>query len=449
MIISSDLLENTCKNTIETILLCLEHATKGTIYHIGPMPELQAVRIASGIREERRGQIKWGLPGVSDYNDPGKSWEEYRDKPGRPLEAMGWCVEKQKSWTADNPGENSRSVRKQVSGELEDTYHMEPVLVSKKDLYGNRLHMLDYPLDWQGNPIWQDTDYVVVAVIKIHFLPLTITRGDRSTKIIKKLSRTLGTQMLSLQLRESLLKGQKELARQRLQSCNILAHELRNTLMKLSFAFGAINAEISFLREQWEIELRKVFPELEDKRVILERLNHLIRLRIPRMNGSKELIRLANELLTEEKELSDISLIPRQAEQWLNEKIKPKWDRLLLESQAWDADKEEIQQLLERLRKAFWIGTDKDLVRKMNHLPEDLRIKWPELAYTRFCAENLSLLDEILELLQHPALNIPHKQHTQKIFTCLKALIKIIPEIERRTNTIISCLKNGISYEDL
>jgi hypothetical protein len=447
MLIDSDLLETTCKNTIETILLCLGHAIKGTIYLIGPMPELQAVRITSGVREEGSAQIKWGLPGVSDYNPPGKTWEQYRDQPERALEAMAWCVEKQKSWTSDNPNENIRSVRKQVLGEMEDFHHMEPVLVSKKDLYGNVLHLLQYPVDWRGNTIWQDADYVVVAVIKIHFLPHAIARGDSSTRIIKRLSRTLGTEMLSLQLRGNLLAGQRELARQRIESCNVVAHELRNTLTKLSLAFGAINAEIAFLREQWELELRKTFPELQDKRVILERLNELIRLRIPRINGSEELANLARQLQADQKQLSALFLLPYQEDQWLDVKLQPKWDRLLSESQAWVADREEIRELLNSLSKTIWAGMDPVLAQKLTHLPEDLRTQWPRLVYTRLSPETISLLDEIIQLLQHPVLNIPHNQHTKKVFISLHALVKIIPEIEKRVNTVISCLKTGTSHE--
>ena len=44
MIINDDILERTCKDMIETILLCLSEATKGTIYRIGPMPELRTIR---------------------------------------------------------------------------------------------------------------------------------------------------------------------------------------------------------------------------------------------------------------------------------------------------------------------------------------------------------------------------------------------------------------------
>lgn len=448
MQISADLLEKTCMDIIETILLCLENATKGTIYRVGPMPELRTIRVTSGIREEESGVIRWGLPEASDYNYPGKMWTDYRDQPGRILEAMGWCVQTQKSWTSDNPYEDWRSVRKQLAGEPEDFHHMEPVLVHHKDLYGPQAHKLEYPLDWQGFPIWQNTEYVVVAVIKIHFLPYTIKRGDRSTKVIKKLSRNLATEMLSLHLRESYLKGREILARKRLQSTNVLAHELRNATVKLSFAFAAVNAELSFLREQWEMELRKAVPDLDDKRVILKRLNQLICSRISFLNGSVELIQLTKDLIEIQSELRNLYLLPEQEEKWVNNRIQPRWDRLLSKSRAWEGDVEEIQELLDMLRKAVWIGMDENLARKVEHLPEDLRIKWPKIVYTRFSPEKISLLAETLELLDHPELNIPHKQHSRKVFISLKALIEIIPEIEERSNVIISSLKSDDLFEE-
>jgi hypothetical protein len=91
MQINPDLLEKTCKNMIECILCCVECATKGAIYTIGAMLELRAERITSGIRDD--GQIIWGLPQDSDYNPPGKTWQQYRDTPGNLMEAMGRCVE--------------------------------------------------------------------------------------------------------------------------------------------------------------------------------------------------------------------------------------------------------------------------------------------------------------------------------------------------------------------
>lgn len=443
MVVSREILEKTCKNMIETILLCLEKATKGTIYSVGPMPQLQAVRITSGIRNN--GEIQWGLPQASDYNFPGKNWEEYRDHPGKALEAMGWCVERQKSWTSDNPYEDIRSVRKQLHGEVEDFHHMEPVLVRKKDLYGEQIRDLEYPLDWQKSPIWQSSEYVVVAVIKIHFVPQGVRRGDRHTRIIKKLSRTLGTELLSLHLRETLSEAQKELSRQRLQTCNELADQLRNALMRLGFIFPAINAEMSFLREQWEAQLKKALPEMEDKQTILARLNEVILLGLPKLNGAKDLAQLGKELMVEQEELATLFPLPQQGEQWFKNKIQRKWHRLLAESHVWDTNKEEVYDLLERLQKAIWLATDQSLSQKVEHIPEDLRTKWTELAYVHFPTDKLTTLGEVLEFLNHPALDIPHKQQCKRVLSSLKFLVEVMPEIESRVSRVICSLKNGDS----
>ncbi len=448
MIINDDILERPCKDMIETILLCLSEATKGTIYRIDPMPELRSVRVTSGLRDEATGTIFWGLQEYSDYNYPGKCWEDYKDKPGRPLEAMAWCVEKAKSWTADDPYEDRRSVRKQLANEVEDYHHMEPVLIKKSYLYGDQAGDLEYPVDFRGNPIWKDCDDIVVAIVKIHFKKGMIQRGDHSTKVIKKLSRTLGTQLLSLHIRETLSDAQKELARQRLQSCNVLAHELRNTLIKLGFIFSAINAEISFLREQWESQIALACPGIENKRAILEKLSRLIESKLPQEEQPNNLALLCEKLMAEQSELAGLPLMPGLGEKWVDNKIRPKWQKLMVESNAWDTSREEILALLSRLKEAMWLGTNEDLACKIEHLPDDLRSIWPKLAYVDFTVDKMTILDQILKFLDHPELKIPHKQQTKKVLTSLKALAEMIPEVEERTNRIILSLRDG-SFETM
>jgi hypothetical protein len=447
VIISSDVLERTCKGMIENILFCLSNATKGTIYRVGPMPQLQAIRVTSGIRIPGSEELQWGLPEVSDYNYPGKTWDQYRDRPDRVKEAMGWCVEKQKSWTADDPYEDDRSVRKQVNGEIEDAHHMEPVLVRKADLYWDQVHHPEYPLDDEPKMIWRDSEYVVVGVIKIHFKPGTIKRGDRSTKIIKKLSRTLGTELLSLHIRETLSEAHETLTRQRLQSCNVLAHEMRNTLVKLGFIFSAINAEIGYLREQWESQVEKAFPGIPCKRMVLARLCEVIQSRLPQLNGASKSTELARELLSEQQQLANMPLMPHVGEKWVKNRIIPKWCWLLSADTIWKVEEEEIRRLLEQLESAIWIGMDRDLAQRVEHLPPDLRSAWPRLAYVDFRAENMSILEEIIHFLDHPSLEMPHRQQTKKILTSLKALVEMIPELEERANRIIFSLKNGSSME--
>jgi hypothetical protein len=411
------------------------------------MPELRTVRVTSGIRSEATGEIFWGFNEYSDYNHPGKCWEDYKDRPGRPLEAMAWCVEKAKSWTADDPEEDCRSVRKQLSNEVEDYHHMEPVLINKSYLYGDQPDSLEFPVDSNGNAIWKDCENLVVAVIKIHFKRGHIKRGDHSTKVIKKLSRTLGTQLLSLHIRETLSEAQKDLARQRLQSCNVLAHELRNTLIKLGFIFSAINAEISFLREQWESQIALACPDLENKGAILGKLNDLIESNLPQMNGTILLQRLCETLMAEQRELADLPLMPGLGEKWVDNKIKPKWRKLMLESDAWECRREEIDSLLGRLKDAMWLGTNEKLACRVAHLPDDLRAIWPKVAYVDFTVDKLMTLEQILNFLDHPDLKIPHKQQTKKILISLKALVEMIPEVEERTNRIILSLRNG-SFEN-
>ena len=106
MSISRGVLEDVCKKMIRMIIFCLPDAFRGTIYSVGPVPDLRVIRIASGRKNGNTDEIIWGAANPSDYDFPGKGWEGYRDCPGGILEAMAWCVERQKSWTADDPQNN-------------------------------------------------------------------------------------------------------------------------------------------------------------------------------------------------------------------------------------------------------------------------------------------------------------------------------------------------------
>jgi len=87
------------------------------------------------------------------------------------------------------------------------------------------------------------------AVVKFHFLPGTIRRGDRSTKAFKELCYCLGTEMLSLHARrlpstrKKLIKdrgGDLQRPRARVQEPDVESR---------FFAYRAVNNEISHLRE--------------------------------------------------------------------------------------------------------------------------------------------------------------------------------------------------------
>lgn len=439
------LLVATCKTMIRTILLCLDNATKGTIYKIGLMPELTAVRVLSGYRKPGTDELEWGLPADSEYNPPGKKWEMYRDQPGRPLEAMGWCVERQTSWTADNPIEDPRSVRKQISGVPEDEFHMEPVLIRKKNLYGNS-SKIEYPVDWQGKPIWRDSEHVVSAVVKIHFQPGSLRAGDRSTVIVRNLARSLGSELLSLWFREKLYYASKELARQRLQSCEILAHELRNTLVKLGFVFSGINAQIGILRERWEKLLRDHLPEMEWKQPLLETLSGLLGEGIEQLPFPGELFDLGKKLLAEQKELATLYLPPFQEREWMKNKIYPKWEKLLSATTLWDRGK--IESLLRRLESSLSTGMSYDPSLGIDGLPSELLTRWSKLAYVQITSGNLLQLDEVIRLVEEPTLPISHKEQMLRVLKSSRAIVQTIQEVEEKASSILQSLRFGNRAED-
>ena len=152
---------------------------------------------------------------------------------------------------------------------------------------------------------------------------------------------------------------------------------------------------------------------------------------------------VSEELLADQMLVVNAFLLPKNGKAWLDNKIRPKWHRLLTECQAWDGYKEDVVQLLTRLEDAIRIVGDEELAEKMGHIHEDLRVQWPKLAYTEFSTANLSLLEDVLRLLEHPELNIKHKQQLSKLLTSLKALADITSLIEDRMNRMLLSLKSG------
>jgi hypothetical protein len=443
MRISAQVLEDACKKMIRMILFCLRDAFRGTIYSVGPILDLQTIRIASGRRNGETDEIIWGAANSSDYDYPGKGWEEYRDRPGGLLEAMAWCVEKQKSWTAEDPENNIRCVRKQLEGKAgEDYHHMEPVLVKKADLWDDMPPTGVFPEDSTGKPLWVDSAYATVAVIKIHFLPGTIKQSDRSTRVIKELSHSLGTQMLSLHAREVALEKEEKLIEERREICNVLAHEFRNLVPRIGFAYRAINNEISYLREAWENLIYDHCPEQSSKRAILQQLDEILRdieTEYGASNAANDIARVSRY----QQQLMESCFLPHQNESWLRNQIRPLWQAILAKTKS-NADlKNQIKELLEDLRKSFHLGLDKRLREKIDCIPGEIKEKWVDLAYREINGKNNGMHKQYIEFLDNADLDLPRKRHCAKNLVYLKSLVELIPEVEKKLNHRLEQLKNS------
>lgn len=434
--INKQALESACKEIIETILFCLPDAFKGTVYKIGAPPHITAKRVTSGIIDEERQRIFWGLPERSDYNPPGRTWLDYRDQPDRPLEAMAWCVERQKSWTSEDPTADQRSVRLQTEGILEDFHHMEPVLIRKKDLYANNHAHLDYPRNYEGQTLWEDTDYVVAAVIKIHFRPNTIKIGSPETRLIKRLSRAFGTELLSYQLREESMEAMKQLAQDKLDSCNILADSLRNAITKSGLIFSLIKLELGCLRVQWENLVFQHADRRNEKEEAIQQLDTMLQ----NVANGEESVR---ELIEVQKRFLTFSLPPTLGEAWIDMQIEKRWSDLLKRLSSGGELAGTVSEVLEKLRKSLHRGKDPELLASCDFMPEPLKKEWVELIYRDVQQMDFEYLGRVISMLENPSLSLPFQEKSRKSLIHLKTLFEIMDQLEKSTNTVLQRLLNG------
>jgi hypothetical protein len=440
--IEKAVLEKACKEMIETILLCLPNAFKGTIYRIGKPPDLIAERITSGVNGDQENEIAWGLPAKSDYNPPGKPWVAYRDTPGRPLEAMSWCVEKQQSWTVEDPSHDIRSVRLQTKKGLPDCHHMEPVLVRKSDLNLDLYSTIEYPKDYEGNGIWRDSDYVVVAVIKIHFNPRTIKIHDHGTKVIKKLSRSLGTELLSYQMSKNSVQAMQGLARDRLQACNLLADSLRNSITKSGMIFSLVKQEMGYLRDQWEQILIEEQDGENPKVEGIEKLNSILLTMKDADEGMKGILAKAHNKFLE------LSLPPKQGEKWVSMQIVERWKELLHKYPQGNEQRILIWQVIENLKRSLYFGQDPSIIGHYDKIPEELRLEWIDLIYRDTDRFDAPVLDRLIKILGNPSINIPSRKRSRKTLVQLKVLAETMNHLERDTNFLLNQVLNGNGDRD-
>lgn len=441
--IDEAVLKKACMEMIETIFVCLPNAFKGTIYKVGKPPELNVERITSGVIGDSRQKILWGLPASSGYSPPGKSWLEYRDEPGRPLEAMAWCVERQKSWTTEDPFKDSRSVRLQVENQPEDYQHMEPVLVRKADLQQNMYSSNAYPYNFTGDILWKDSEYIVVAVIKIHFRPHTIRMDSHETRVIKKLSRSLGTELLSYQLRQDSMKAIQDLAKDRLNACNYLADSLRNVITKSGIIFTLIKQEIRHLRQEWEDILIKELNEKDLKKEGLENLTNIL-MELYFLDGDTR-----NNMMDSVNKFSKLPLSPERGRKWISMQIEQRWNDIIGNHDIKENIRSEIYRNIENLKKSLNFGRDDHILERYNNMPKNLKNEWVRLIYHSSESFDRNYLDRLIDVLESPELDLPSRERSRKSLIQLKALGETMSQLERNTNFLLRQVLNGNKNMDI
>ncbi|HIC86029.1 MAG TPA: hypothetical protein EYP06_07030 [Desulfobacterales bacterium] len=278
---------------------------------------------------------------------------------------------------------------------------------------------------------------MVVAVIKIHFRANTIKTNSAETKIISKLSRILGTELLSYRLHEQSLKAMRDLARDKLNSCNILSDSLRNTISKSGLIFSLIKQELGFLREQWESMVLAGVDAGRTKQQVISALNELL------MSTGNQQAPMGQTLREVQDRFLELSLPPERGENWVRMQIEERWNQFLVLYQLDGHFKEEVAKKISLLKRSLYLGKDPEIISSFNGMPEEIKREWVELIYRNVESIDEDFLDRIIQLLGHKELRLPYKEKSRKSLMKLKALAKTIGELEENTNLVLRRVLNG------
>jgi hypothetical protein len=232
----------------------------------------------------------------------------------------------------------------------------------------------------------------------------------------------------------------------RIESCNVLAHDLRNPIMKLGFIASAINTEIAFFRELWEDYLVSHVPGLSSKKELLQGLNRLALEIQSRIDPDHHLYSAFHQIVEYQRDLIVSNYLPEKAIDKIDRNIIPLWSNILDDLMSKGIiSPEESKAVLEKLnllKEAVYYGIRDEIIKVVNHIPEDFKEKWVDLAYREFSFDNIELLNELIALLDKAPIEVPHHNHIRKNLFYLKTLAEVVQELNSRVATIIETLKN-------
>ena len=237
------------------------------------------------------------------------------------------------------------------------------------------------------------------------------------------------------------MKAVEQLARDRLNACNLLADSLRNTITKSGIIIYLVKQEIGHLRDQWEGILLKKRKGKNGKVEAIKELNELL---LGLGEGDGDLYR---DLLNAQNKFLTLSLPPQIGENWVTKQIEIRWAELLRRHPQDSQKQEIIRQTINKLKKVLYFGQKPESIAKYDKIPEGTKLELVELLYRNNDHFDASSLERLIEILDNSALNIPSRERSKKTLTQLKALGETMSQLERNTNFLLHQVLNGGAEE--
>ena len=445
--ISSPLLERLCQRSTELQLLCLPQARKVAFYSVGPVPHLRITCVGAAERNRETNEVKWRGSTEMDSEVSGKTWKDLLDSSTGDLDVWSSCLRNQRAWTSSGSKDDFRRLVEKSRGKLSDNhFHLEPVLMSKADLWDSMPPPSVYPRDRGGKPLWLSTDSITVALIKIDFAPESSPFGPDYWQITKELTQALAIQLLHLHSKQSLSKKMEVIQEERDEIKEILISQIRKIMTKLGLVYRVIDNEVAYLRESWENIIHECHPGQPCRANIVEQLNLLLQ----ELNIDHKVVaesESVKKLVWYQNKLAEYCFLPEENEVWFQQKILPLWKNAASRFNSAPKIKKQMKKLLDQLEQSFYVGLNETLIDKIDDIPHAVKSKWMSVAYNEKNRTKVDLLKDYIHFLEGVDIKLPNKRKTLENLLCLRNLALHVEDLENKLNNYIDKYKTHTSAE--
>ena len=382
-----------------------------------------------------------------DSDISGKTWQDLLDSSTGDLDVWSSCLRNQRAWTSSGSKDDFRRLVEKSGGTLADNhFHLEPVLMSKADLWHGMPPPSVYPKDRGGKPLWLNTDSIIVALIRIDLAPESSPFGPDYWQITEELTKALAIQLLHLHSKQSLSKKMEVIQEQRDEIRQILVSQIRKIMTKLGLVYRVIDNEVASLRESWENIIHQCHPEQPCRSHIVEQLNLLLeKLTVDHTVVAES--EAVKQLAWYQDKLTEYCFLPEENKVWFQQKILPLWKNTASRYNSAPELKNQMKKLLDQLEQSFYVGLNETLIDKIDDIPNSIKSKWVNLAYNEKDLKKVDLLREYSYLLEEVNIAIPNKRKILENLVCLRNLALCIENLEDELDKYIDKYESPPSIE--